>query len=172
MATSLAGTKRSGTFRDRPSTPARATRSISGIHAAWSGVFPPHPAVFPTLQQARFMAYDAIIAGARGLFFFGGQFKQVMSPADRERGWNWTYWANVQRPLLEELTDADHAPALTAPDAAVAIKADAADVALRARTTGGFLYLIAVRKSPATTGHVRFSCLPASISEGTVLAHP
>ena len=27
------------------------------------------------------MAYDAIIAGARGLFFFGGQFKQVMTPA-------------------------------------------------------------------------------------------
>ena len=30
-------------------------------------------------QQARFMAYDAIVAGARGLFFFGGQFKQVMN---------------------------------------------------------------------------------------------
>ena len=54
------------------------------------------------------MAYDAIIAGARGLFFFGGQFKQVMSAADRERGWNWTYWGHVQRPLLLELTDAAH----------------------------------------------------------------
>ena len=77
------------------------------LQIAWSGVFPPHPVVFPTLQQARFMAYDAIVAGARGLFFFGGQFKQVMSPADRQRGWNWTYWKNVQRPLLVELTDAD-----------------------------------------------------------------
>ena len=74
---------------------ARATRRKAiwtTLQIAWSGVFPPHPVVFPTLQQARFMAYDAIIAGARGLFFFGGQFKQVMNAADRQRGWNWTYW--------------------------------------------------------------------------------
>ena len=86
------------------------------LQISWSGVFPPHPVVMPTLQQARFMAYDAIIAGARGLFFFGGQYKQVMNAADRQHGWNWTYWKNVQRPLLEELSGADHAPALTAPD--------------------------------------------------------
>ena len=49
------------------------------LQIAWSGVFPPHPIVFPTLPQARFMAYDAIVAGARGLFFFGGQFTQVMT---------------------------------------------------------------------------------------------
>lgn len=141
------------------------------LQIAWSGVFPPHPVVFPTLQQARFMAYDAIIAGARGLLFFGGQFRQVMSPADRARGWNWTYWAAVQRPLLAELSDPAHAPALTAPLAPVTIKAGAPDIALSAREAGGFLYLIAVRKSPATTGPVRFSGLPAVISEGTVLAH-
>ena len=96
------------------------------LQISWSGVFPPHPVVMPTLQQARFMAYDAIIAGARGLFFFGGQYKQVMNAADRQRGWNWTYWKNVQRPLLEELSGADHAPALTAPISAHAIKTTAA----------------------------------------------
>ena len=56
---------------------ARATgrRGIwTTLQIAWSGVFPPHPIVFPNLPQARFMAYDAILAGARGLFFFGGQF--------------------------------------------------------------------------------------------------
>ena len=43
------------------------------LQIAWSGVLPPrHRLVFPTLPEARFMAYDAIIAGARGLFFFGG----------------------------------------------------------------------------------------------------
>ena len=30
------------------------------------------------------MAYDAVIAGARGLFFFGGHLTQVMTPADRD----------------------------------------------------------------------------------------
>jgi hypothetical protein len=142
------------------------------LQIAWSGVFPPHPVVFPTLQQARFMAYDAIVAGARGLLFFGGQFKQVMSSVDKQSGWNWTYWKNVQRPLLVELTDADHAPALVAPIAAQTIKASAGDIALSPREAGGFLYLIAVRKSPTLTSEVRFSGLPAGISEGVVLAHP
>jgi hypothetical protein len=142
------------------------------LQIAWSGVFPPHAVVFPTLQQARFMAYDAIVAGARGLFFFGGQFKQVMNEADKQLGWNWTYWRKVQRPLLEELTDTEHLQALTAPLAQAAIKADAADVALSARRAGSSFYLIAVRKSPNATGKVRFSGLPAELTHGTVLAHP
>ena len=142
------------------------------LQIAWSGVFPPHPVVFPTLQQVRFMAYDAIVAGARGLFFFGGQFKQVMSSVDKQSGWNWTYWKSVQRPLLVELTDAEHAPALVAPVAGHAIKTSAGDIAVSPREAGGFLYLIAVRKSPTQTSEVRFSGLPAGISEGVVLAHP
>jgi hypothetical protein len=141
------------------------------LQIAWSGVVPPHPVVFPTLQQARFMAYDAIVAGARGLFFFGGQITQVMSAADKLRGWNWTYWQNVQRPLLMELSDAEHAPALTAPLAQVAIKANESDIALSPRVTGGFLYVIAVRRSSTATGTVRFTGLPTGVTEGTVLGH-
>ncbi len=142
------------------------------LQIAWSGVFPPHQIIFPTLQQARFMAYDAIVAGARGLMFFGGQFTQVMNAADKASGWNWTYWKDVQRPLLVELTDANHTPALIAPLAGLAIKANASDIALSAREAGGFLYLIAVRKSPSLTGAVSFTGLPAGITEGVVLAHP
>jgi hypothetical protein len=142
------------------------------LQIAWSGVLPPRPAVFPTLQQARFMAYDAIIAGARGLFFFGGHLKQVMSPADRQRGWNWTYWQRVQRPLLVELTDAAHMSALLAPVAARAVTANARDIALSTRRAGAFVYVIAVRRSATVTGRVRFSGLPAGATQGTVLAHP
>jgi hypothetical protein len=141
------------------------------LQIAWSGVFPPHPVVFPTLQQARFMAYDAIIAGARGLFFFGGQFTQVMSPADRARGWNWTYWQRVQHPLLAELTDGAHTAALLAPLAAHPVRASAADVGVSTRQAGGFVYVIAARKSATTTGAVHFSGLPAGVRHGTVLAH-
>ena len=142
------------------------------LQIAWSGVLPPHPLVFPTLAQARFMAYDAIIAGARGLFFFGGHITQAMNAADKRRGWNWTYWKNVQRPLLAELSDAAHTPALVAPLATFRITANAADVALSPRVAGGFLYLIAVRKSATVTGTVRFSGLPSGVTKGTVLAHP
>jgi hypothetical protein len=154
---------------------ARATqrRAIwTTLQIAWSGVLPPHRVLFPTLPQARFMTYDAIVAGARGLFFFGGHLRQVMTPADRARGWNWTYWQRVQRPLLVELTDADHMRALLAPNAAIAVRASAADVAHRLRRSGNLLYLIAIRKSRTATGRVRFSGLPASVTHGTVLAHP
>jgi hypothetical protein len=142
------------------------------LQIAWSGVLPPHPTVFPTLPQARFMAYDAVIAGARGLFFFGGHLRQVMTPADRARGWNWTYWRRVQRPLVEELTDPDHMRALLAPDAQIAITASAPDVAHRARRAGNVLYLLAVRRSRTARGRVRFGGLPATVTHGTVLAHP
>ena len=142
------------------------------LQIAWSGVVPPHPVVFPTFPQARFMAYDAIIAGARGLFFFGGQIEAVMNAADRKRGWNWTYWQRVLRPLLEELTDTAHAPAFTAPLSKHAVKASGKDIALSARDAGGFLYVLAVRRSPTTTASVRFTGLPAGVKTGTVLAHP
>ena len=142
------------------------------LQIAWSGVFPPHPVVFPSLQQARFMAFDAIIAGARGLLFFGGQFKQVMSSADRQRGWNWTYWEHVQRPLLLELSGAAHNSALLAPLSTRAVRANAPDIALSPREAGGLLYLIAVRRSATARGQVRFSGLPAQVTEGTALAHP
>jgi hypothetical protein len=142
------------------------------LQVAWSGVVPPHPVVFPTLPQARFMAYDAIIAGARGLFFFGGQIRAVMNAGDRQRGWNWTYWRRILRPLLQELTDAPHNAALTAPRSARVIRASAADVGVSARESGGFLYVIAIRRSPTAKGPVRFSGLPAGVRSGTVLAHP
>jgi hypothetical protein len=142
------------------------------LQIAWSGVFPPHAVVFPTLQQARFMAYDAIVSGARGLFFFGGQFKQVMNDADKQLGWNWTYWHKVQQPLLEELGDAQHTAALTAPLAQTPVKADAPDLGVSTRRANGFLYVIAVRRDAHATGKVRFSGLPAAVKQGTVLAHP
>jgi hypothetical protein len=98
--------------------------------------------------------------------------KKAMNAADQKAGWNWTYWANVLRPLLLELTDADHAPALVAPLSTFAVGASAPDVALSARQSGGSLYLVAVRKSPTLSGEVRFTGLPTDVREGLVLAHP
>jgi hypothetical protein len=142
------------------------------LQIAWSGVLPPNPLVFPSLQQARFMAYDAIIAGARGLFFFGGQLKQAMNAADRRRGWNWTHWEKVQRPLTVELTGPLHAQALLASAAAHPVEANAHDVAVSARQGDGDLYVVAVRRSADFTGTVGFSGLPPEAKRGTVLAHP
>jgi hypothetical protein len=142
------------------------------LQIAWSGVLPPrNQVVFPTLQEARFMAYDAIIAGARGLFFFGGHLRQVMNAQDRVRGFNWTYWRKVQKPLTQELSGPQHVAALLAADAPFTVTGNASDIALSARQTADSTYLIVVRRSPTASGRVRFSGLPVAITGGTVLPH-
>jgi len=134
------------------------------LQIAWSGITPnqqnPNRVPgFPTLQEERFMAYQAIVDGARGLVFFGGQLTQIMRPRDAELGWNWTFWELVLRPLLVELTSPSVLPALIAPVAQAAVTASAADVELTARRSGNFLYVIAVRRG-GTTSRVTFSGLP------------
>jgi hypothetical protein len=142
------------------------------LQIAWSGVLPPrHQVVFPTLQQARFMAYDAIVAGARGLFFFGGHLRPVMTPQDRVRGFNWTYWRHVQKPLTQELSGPQHRAALLAPDAPFTVTATAANIALSARQTADSIYLIVVRRSASGSPRITFRGLPAGITKGTVLPH-
>src|SRR5207237_7626508 len=134
------------------------------LQIAWSGITPAqqHPDLvprFPTLQEERFMAYQAIVNGARGLIFFGGQLTQVMRPRDAQLGWNWTFWELVLRPLLVELTSPSILPALIAPVAQTAVTASAAGMELTARRSGNFLYVIAVRRG-GTTSRVTFSGLP------------
>jgi hypothetical protein len=134
------------------------------LQIAWSGVAPSktHPERvprFPSLHDERFMAYQAIVAGARGLVFFGGHMAQVMTPADAERGWNWRFWELVLRPLVSELTSAAVRPALLAPNAAAPVRASVKQVELVARRTDAFLYVIAVRRG-GTVSRVSFSGLP------------
>ena len=57
----------------------------------------------PSLGQERYMAYDAIINGARGLLFYGGHNPHCYHAQDRALGWNWTFWSQVLKPLLSEI---------------------------------------------------------------------
>jgi hypothetical protein len=140
------------------------------LQIAWSGMLPPaHVPIFPNLHQERFMAYQAITAGANGLVFFGGDITKAMNPADAERGWNWTFWHTVLKQVVHELSSTAVAPALLAPPAAVTVKANAGDVRVLAREAGGFLYLICVRRSATAHGPVRFSGLPSGIKFGQAL---
>ena len=141
------------------------------LQIAWSGVAPSHdkPNVvprFPTLQAERFMAYQAIVAGARGLVFFGGHLTQIASPDDAKLGWNWTFWEQVLRPLVEELTASR--PALTAPNAKPQVKSPTAGIDLVTRDDGMFLYVIAVRRS-GTTSLATFTGLPKGVQAGEVM---
>jgi hypothetical protein len=143
------------------------------LQIAWSGAIPTksRPDIvprFPTLHEERFMAYQAIVNGARGLAFFGGHITWIATPADSAAGWNWTFWERVLRPLVDELSSTALHPALVAPNAKAAVKASTADVELVARDDSSFLYVIAVRRAGATST-VTFSGLPAKLSRGEVL---
>jgi len=134
------------------------------LQIAWTGTLPSdtHPNVvprFPSLHDERFMAYQAIVSGARGLMFFGGHLTQVMRPADAQAGWNWRFWDLVLRPVLLELTSDSVRPALVAPNSGANVRASAGDVELVARQTDQFLYVIAVRRGNTTT-QVAFTGLP------------
>ena len=136
------------------------------LQIAWSGTVPSarKPNVvprFPSLHQLRFMAYDAIICGARGLMFFGGHLTQASRPADARAGWNWAFWEQVLRPLLEELSSTAVAPALVA-QAGPRVTSSAKDVDLVTRRDGRFLYLLAARRGGATT-RVGFTGLPRKL---------
>jgi hypothetical protein len=134
------------------------------LQIAWSGITPNQENPdrvprFPSLHEERFMAYQAIVNGARGLIFFGGQLTQVMAAVDAPLGWNWRFWERVLRPLVAELTSPAVLPALTAPLARAAVTASAADVELTARRSGDTLHVIAVRRG-GTTSRVTISGLP------------
>jgi hypothetical protein len=161
-------------------TLARKTRQAAGakpfwmtLQIAWSGVVPTKgsPNVvprFPSLVQERFMAYQAIVNGARGLIFFGGHLTTVMTPDDAASGWNWTFWRRVLRPVVSELASPDVQPALVAPDAGVAVT-HPPDIEVLARRTATHLYVIAVRTGGAVS-RVALGGLPRGLTRGEVLA--
>lgn len=140
---------------------------------AWSGVTPPgHTLIFPTFRQSRFMAYHAIINGARGLMFFGGNVAAALNAQDAPLGWNWTFWNDVLKPVVREVGDHSVlANALVAPDSTLAITmsgAIAPDVEFCVREAPPYLYLFACKREGAMTD-VTFSDLPAWASTGEVL---
>jgi hypothetical protein len=141
------------------------------LQICWSGVTRPGKTLrFPTLPQERYMAYQAIIDGARGLIFFGGNVDACLNDRDRPLGWNWTFYDRVLKPVLGELNPAGPLyPALVAPESKVPLKVrDARDLEFAVREAGGYIYVLAAKREGATV-QVEFSGLPSDISTGDVL---
>ncbi|MHB8654833.1 MAG: hypothetical protein ACYDA9_13245 [Terriglobia bacterium] len=141
------------------------------LQICWSGVTKPGRTLrFPTFPQERYMAYQSIIDGARGLVFFGGTVPGCMNERDRGLGWNWTFYDRILKPVLDELKpDSPVFPALVAPDSSLHIELQgASDIEYLAREAGGYLYVLAAKRQGSTV-KVEFSGLPAGIGEGEVL---
>ena len=140
---------------------------------AWSGVTPPGKTlVFPTLRQERYMAYQAIIVGARGLMYFGGNIAATLNAQDAPLGWNWTFWNAVLKPVVQEI--GDHSPlasALVAPNSTLPITMSgtfAPDLEFCVREVPPYLFILASKREGATT-NVTFSGLPSWATNGEVL---
>ena len=136
---------------------------------AFSGVIPPKSKLlFPTFRQSRYTAYQAIINGARGLMFFGGNIAPTLNAQDAPLGWNWTFWNDVLKRVVREIGDySPLAPALVAPISALPITASA-EVEFCLREVADELYVLASKREGAAT-NATFSGLPLWAAKGEAL---
>ena len=150
-----------------PNAPVWTTLQIcsSGSNDQSTGAY-----VLPTFAQERYMAYDAILNGARALNFFGGGNTGCFTQSDADHGWNWTFWQGVLKPLVHELSAGSPiAPALVSGAKTPRVTADDAttETLLRQGTSGNDLWLIAARSGTGTTS-VTFRGLPTWARQGDV----
>ena len=155
----------------------RRMRDVAGNKPVWmvlqisfSGTIKPGKTLrFPTFPETRFMTYQAIINGARGLLYFGGHIEKSLSPRDAKLGWNWTHWNHVLRPVIEEIgAKSPLYPALTAADSPLPIQCTTPGVEFVAREVGGDLFLLAAKREGDTV-QARFTGLPADRTHADVL---
>ena len=141
---------------------------------AFSGTTPPSKTLtFPTFAQSRYMAYQALIDGARGLMFFGGNVAATLTNAqDAALGWNWSFWNNVLRPVVQQLGDHSIlANALVTTNSGLPITitgTGSPDLEFCVREVPPYLFILASKREGNTT-NVTFNGLPPWCTNGEVL---
>ena len=140
------------------------------LQICWSGVTKPGKTLrFPTFPDERYMTYESIINGARGLVYFGGNVRGCWNDSDTAFGWNWTFYDHVLRPVLDELRPGSPAyPALIAPNSTLPVKAEGAGIEYTVREAGDYVYILASKREGETI-QAKFSGLPANVAGGEVL---
>lgn len=141
------------------------------LQICWSGVTKPGKTLrFPTFPQERYMTYQSIIDGARGLVYFGGNIVKGMNARDWKLGWNWTFYDRVLKPVLNQLNPSGPLfPALVAPNSKLPIKVEGSRaVEYCARQADGYIYILAAKRQGPTV-KVQFSGLPSGVHGGDVL---
>jgi hypothetical protein len=124
--------------------------------------------VLPTQQQERYMIYDAIINGARGIAFYGGNIYRCWNDDDRRLGWNWTFWNGVLSGLVQEISaQSPLGPALLAVDTTRQLTSSDGSVEAISRTVGDDVWVVAAQNGDPS-GTVTISGLPDDVQDGTV----
>jgi hypothetical protein len=131
------------------------------LQIAWSGVVKPGKTLrMPTFPEERFMVYEAIIHGARGLNFFGGSLPGALNARDARLGWNWTFWERVLKPIVQEIgRNSPLHPALVARASTLPIQVAGDGIEWCVREVGTEVFLLACKCEGATT-QTTFSGLP------------
>lgn len=149
------------------------------LQIAWSGVAKEGKTLrYPTFEEQRYMTYQALVCGARGVQYFGGGLPMTLTERDKPLGWNWTFWERVLRPVIAEIgTKSPLYPALVAPDSKLKVTVKPAKEGNRlasneleycVREVGNEVFVIATKREGQTL-EVEFDGLPASAGEGSVM---
>jgi hypothetical protein len=126
--------------------------------------------ILPTRTQERYMIYDAIINGARGLAFYGGNFTGCQKDTDQALGWNWTFWNDVLADLIPEINASSPLASVLVNPASTHRPTSSdptTEVISRHGRGSNDLWVIAAR-SGAGTADVTISGLPPAITSGEV----
>ena len=160
------------------------TRTVAGIsehHSVWTTlqICSTHAYdkqtgryVLPSAYQERYMVYDAIINGARGISFFGGNNPRCWNRIDRRYGWNWTFWTSALAGLIRQIgSHSTLALALDNPGSNDIVPTNdpgtEAVSRIAATPSGTRLWVIAAHSNPGVE-HVAISGLPASVRSAAV----
>src|ERR1043166_4367287 len=141
---------------------------------AFSGTTPPsHPLLFPTFTQSRYLAYQAINYGARALMFYGGNVAATLTNAtDAALQWNWTFWTNVLKSVVQQLGDHGQlATALVTTNSTLPITISGTtvpDLEYVVREVPPYLYILATKRE-GTNATVTFNGLPSWATNAEVL---
>lgn len=129
--------------------------------------------VMPTRLQQRYMIYDAIINGARGLNFFGGSTPTCFQPSDRPLGWNWSYWYRVLKDLIIQIgpQSAVH-PALLVPGTGLGLDTNDPQTQVLSRVVSPHDIWVFAARYGAGTRTVQISGLPPTATEAVRYAEP
>ncbi|MBI1897290.1 MAG: hypothetical protein HYS04_12325 [Acidobacteria bacterium] len=141
------------------------------LQICWSGVARPGKTLrFPTFAEERYMSYQSIINGARGLLYFGGNVEAGWSERDRPLQWNWSFYYGVLKPLLREFHPSGPLhPALVAPESKLPVRVEGGEgIEFTVRETPSHIYLLAAKREGATV-QVTFRGLPEAEASGEVL---
>jgi hypothetical protein len=129
----------------------------------------------PTFPELRYMTYQSIVTGARGLIYFGPHLPAAQSDRDKKLGWNWTFWQKVLRPVLEEIGDKSPLnAALVAPNSKLKLNVQGIPAGVGkeleyiVRETPDAIFLIATKRQGETL-QATFSGLPKNVTSADVL---